>query len=115
MTNNFFENVLPEKKKGLWLCYSEMKNAVQKSYEYLTKRKYDDAKEIILSYISKRYKVFENLDERVISKLEEYSEMLDNDVKKAFFIIPTLHNHAEVKTFVSELSELLDKKIDSLK
>ena len=115
VTNNFFENILPQKKKELWLGYSEMGNVLEKTFENILKRKYDIAKEILLSYISKRYKMFERFDEKIICELDEIVEMLDNDIKKVFFVIPAMQNSGEVRAaFMNILSDLGDK-LKSLK
>ncbi|MBQ7449961.1 patatin-like phospholipase family protein [bacterium] len=111
-TNNFFENILPKKEKEIKILYMEMKNVLEKCFDNLVKRKYDDAKEIIFSYISKRYKIFERLDERAVDKLNEVAQMLDDDVKKVFFLIPSLQNHGEVKKNISDLLSALEEKIN---
>ena len=109
--NDFFDVDLRKKKKEFAFLYAEMKHELEKSLDSMTKRKYDKAEEIILSYISKRYKVFERLDERVINKLDAIVKMFDDEVQRAFFVIPIMKNHTETKRLLSDMIEMLDEKV----
>ena len=110
-TNDFFDVTLRKKKKEISLFYAEMKNEFEKSYENLLKKKYDKAKEIILSYISKNYKIFDRLDERIINKLDETAKMFEDEIKRAFFVIPTMENHKKAQNMLNDLISKLDEKL----
>ena len=112
-TIEFFENTLPKKEKEFLTCYSEMKNMLESSFSDLINRKYDKAKDKILLYISKNYKIFGRLDKRITDKLDEIAESFNDDIKKVFFIIPTMDNHQLVKSLIKKLISMLDEKINS--
>ena len=111
-TNDFFDITLRKKKKEISLLYTNMKNEIEKSYECLLKRKYDKAKEIVLSYISKNYKVFARLDESIIKKINEVVNIFDNDIKRTFFGISTMGNNQEAKKILNDIISKLDEKIN---
>ena len=110
-TNDFFDVTLRKKRKEISLFYAEMKNELEKSTEFLVKRKYNRAKEIILSYISRNYKIFDRLDERITNKIDKIVNIYNNDIKRAFFVIPAMENHQKVQNMLNDLISEVDKKI----